>query len=796
MTAISPSRRKSVQIGPTLSPELFDKNLPPSTPLKKGATPRRPTRLSNTFVPPASADRGQAPANVKAAADQVDLISFEDLGAPMSLADELAEAMQTTATPIGTASANSATPARAIATQASTSAPRSSKSTVATAATTPNEATSVGAPPSSRVSRTPKAVTSSPFVSASGKSSAGRAFTKQLNADTSLSLIELSPAPTKALSNPVTPASIAHTILASDPALTVSAVASAFSSAKKMKESKPSNSQLATPSGTATMTPVVATPKIPASVASITTPMNTITVTSTPQATVTPAAKAVSSKRNTPTPKHTASSTPIKVATPKTPAAQAFEIDIVDEGDAASIVPIATPSHASSKKTKTPSLNSKIAKCTDEEDAVKAETRASGKEILDANEVCTPSKSNTSLASLSAGITSAAVTPVAPFSATSRRLLAPSSVASSRSAFRSTAPNTPFSTKKTDQTTFKLSQRLATPMRLEIQRGTHLRTTKKKMNEALQNDIKQGISLKSKPKLLEQVAEAIRAKPSLNATKKKLMTPIRTAIQRGTELRPTKKVMDIAIQNDIKQGVTLKSKPKLPGDLADAIKAGKKLRVANPTDAPNNSSFVATSAKKLATPVRKEIEAKKALRPTLRKQDTPLRRAIQEGVALRPTKRALPEPLLEEIRKGRELKQKPTIRKSLGEAIIKGISLKAVKRKLATPLRKAIQEGTKLRTSLRKIDTPLRKQLTAPHNLRHVEPKDKEETAIRSNISTMFANERVQIKARRRAKYVADLAVALDVGFPSPPRNIRASTPLRDKIYTAFSRTVSRYICK
>ena len=40
------SANRSVTFGPDLSPEQFDNGLPPSTPLKRGATPRRATRQS------------------------------------------------------------------------------------------------------------------------------------------------------------------------------------------------------------------------------------------------------------------------------------------------------------------------------------------------------------------------------------------------------------------------------------------------------------------------------------------------------------------------------------------------------------------------------------------------------------------------------------------------------------------------------------------------------------------------------------------------------------------------------
>ena len=37
----APSKRKRVSFGANLSPELFDKSLPPGTPVRKGSAPRR-----------------------------------------------------------------------------------------------------------------------------------------------------------------------------------------------------------------------------------------------------------------------------------------------------------------------------------------------------------------------------------------------------------------------------------------------------------------------------------------------------------------------------------------------------------------------------------------------------------------------------------------------------------------------------------------------------------------------------------------------------------------------------------
>ena len=41
MTPKQIAKRKKVSFGGTLSPELFDLHLPPSTPVKRGATPKK-----------------------------------------------------------------------------------------------------------------------------------------------------------------------------------------------------------------------------------------------------------------------------------------------------------------------------------------------------------------------------------------------------------------------------------------------------------------------------------------------------------------------------------------------------------------------------------------------------------------------------------------------------------------------------------------------------------------------------------------------------------------------------------
>lgn len=42
----TPNTSKRVSFGPYLSPEHFDNSLPPATPIKRGATPRRSVRYS------------------------------------------------------------------------------------------------------------------------------------------------------------------------------------------------------------------------------------------------------------------------------------------------------------------------------------------------------------------------------------------------------------------------------------------------------------------------------------------------------------------------------------------------------------------------------------------------------------------------------------------------------------------------------------------------------------------------------------------------------------------------------
>lgn len=70
-------KKKQVRFGGPLSPELFDKNLPPSTPLKKGGTPALPATPGGGLQPRSVLKTPQR----SDSEDQLELLSLAGFGA-------------------------------------------------------------------------------------------------------------------------------------------------------------------------------------------------------------------------------------------------------------------------------------------------------------------------------------------------------------------------------------------------------------------------------------------------------------------------------------------------------------------------------------------------------------------------------------------------------------------------------------------------------------------------------------------------------------------------------------------
>ena len=272
---------------------------------------------------------------------------------------------------------------------------------------------------------------------------------------------------------------------------------------------------------------------------------------------------------------------------------------------------------------------------------------------------------------------------------------------------------------------------MATPLKKEIKNGTSLRQTKKKMATPLRTEILEGVKLReTKKKLQTPVRKAIEDGVTLKKAKSKLSTPLRKAIQAKPELRQTKKIMNVLLQDDIKQGVNLrKTKQSMPLEVQIEIIKGKKLR---------------STKKSLPTPVKNDISGGVTLRKTKKSLPTPLKEQIKKGLPLQKTKKSLPTPVRKQLEGKVTLKYTvKSVKRKRSEGGLnehdakrmktspseevneesKGYQEAPVRRALKTPLRKAIIAGRKLRPTRHRMATPLRTGIHSRPALRAVRRK-------------------------------------------------------------------------
>ena len=273
-------------------------------------------------------------------------------------------------------------------------------------------------------------------------------------------------------------------------------------------------------------------------------------------------------------------------------------------------------------------------------------------------------------------------------------------------------------------------KKLATPLKREIIDGTSLRQTKRKMATPLKKEITEGITLRGiKKKLKTPIRKAIEDGVTLRATKKKLSTPIQKAIQAKPKLRKTKKTMNLLLQNEIKRCPKLrKTKQTMPLEVQIEIIKGKRLRPTKkslPTPLKKEISSAVTlrqTKRRLPTPLKEEIKQGVQLQRAKKSQSTPLRRQLEEGVSLKQTGLSLKRKRTESSPNENEpKKQKPSPLIAVNET--EELNVAPVRRALKTPLRKAIAKGTRLRTTRHRMATPLRKQIHSKHTLRAVRRK-------------------------------------------------------------------------
>lgn len=202
------------------------------------------------------------------------------------------------------------------------------------------------------------------------------------------------------------------------------------------------------------------------------------------------------------------------------------------------------------------------------------------------------------------------------------------------------------------------------------------------------------------------------------------------------------------------------------------------------------------AARKMITPVRKQIESGTQLRATHKRMGTPMRHAIEKGAQLRQLRKRMNTPIHLQIESGVQLK---ATRKKMGtplrhsiekgcqlQQLVKkmatptrreiesGIQLKAVKKKMPTPLRHAIKEGTQLRKLKKKMTTPLRQEIKQGVELKKT--RKQLATPLRQEIE-----HRVDLKKTRK-KMATPMRQAIQQGIKLKSLRNKIMTPLRKEI--------------
>jgi len=269
-------------------------------------------------------------------------------------------------------------------------------------------------------------------------------------------------------------------------------------------------------------------------------------------------------------------------------------------------------------------------------------------------------------------------------------------------------------------------KRMATPLKKEIANGLELKQTKMKMATPLKKEIEDGLELKqTKKRMATPLKKEIANGLELKQTKMKMATPLKKEIANGLELRQTKMKMATPLKKEIEDRLELRqTKKRMATPLRKEISEGLKLRqtikrMATPLQKEIRGGVQLRQTKRMATPLKKEIAGGTCLRQTKKRLATPLRKEIADGIQLKETKKKMATPLREAIAKGIQLtkvhkKLKTPIRKEIENSF----TLRSTKKKLPSPLQKDIQAGPKLRETRKKLSTPVRKEIESKPRLR------------------------------------------------------------------------------
>ncbi|XP_029206378.2 uncharacterized protein LOC114970166 isoform X3 [Acropora millepora] len=260
---------------------------------------------------------------------------------------------------------------------------------------------------------------------------------------------------------------------------------------------------------------------------------------------------------------------------------------------------------------------------------------------------------------------------------------------------------------------------MATPLKKEIEDGLELRQTKKRMATPLKKEIANGLELKqTKMKMATPLKKEIEDGLELRQTKKRMATPLKKEIAGGTRLRQTKKRLATPLRKEIADGIQLKETKKkmatpLREELAKGIqltKVHKKLKTPIRKEIENGFTLRSTK-KKLPSPLQKDIQAGPKLRETRKKLSTPVRKEIESKPRLRQTTKTMNSQLQEEIKLGVQLRKTREIMASELQIDIEGKKLKSSKRRLSKSAKKVVDNDESVRGTTKSLPTPIKMQI-------------------------------------------------------------------------------------
>ncbi|XP_065828196.1 proliferation marker protein Ki-67-like [Oscarella lobularis] len=247
------------------------------------------------------------------------------------------------------------------------------------------------------------------------------------------------------------------------------------------------------------------------------------------------------------------------------------------------------------------------------------------------------------------------------------------------------------------------------------------------------------------------------------------------------------KRMATPMRKEIEEGLEMKAtKKRMATPMREEIESGVPLK---------------ETKMKMATPVRKEIEEGVELRPTKKRLYTPLRKEIESGTALKETKKRMATPMRKEIEKGTELREtKKKMATPVRKEIEAGITLKETKKRLATPVRKEIQEGLELRPTKKRMETPMREEIEEGIELRKTKKKlaTPVRTEIESGVTLKQTKKRMATPMRKEIEEGLDLRKTkqkmatpvrkeIKAGVALRKTKKRLATPMRKEIQKGFN---------